>query len=222
MATIKAKRNIIREEEKLNEEVRKFRVLYSKQHSDHKDEKHVLNNGWSSVDQALGLEEGSFYFILRPLVVSFLLCFLIVCSSTLLFLYSFSRLLVHSSDWSFVGLFIRLVVCWFIHPIGRLLVHSSDWSFVGSFIRLVVCWFIHPIGRLLVHSSDWSFVGSFIRLVVCWFIHPIDRLLVHSSDWSYPRSFVLRFVRVFIFLFVCEFACLLFDGFTNRGETKDR
>ena len=73
-ATIKAKRNIIRQEEKLSGEVRKFRVLYSKQHSDHKD-KHVLNNAWSSVNRALGLEEGSFYFILRPLDVSFLLCF---------------------------------------------------------------------------------------------------------------------------------------------------
>ena len=101
LATIKAKRNIIREEEKLSEEVRKFHALYSKQHSDHK-EKHVLNNAWSSVDQALGMEKGSFYFILRPLVVNFLLCFLLLC----LFVYSF----VPSFVLSFVGSFIRLIV----------------------------------------------------------------------------------------------------------------
>ena len=104
MATIKAKRNIIREEEKFSEEVRKFRVLYSKQHSDHKD-KHVLNNAWSSVDQALGLEEGSFYFILRPLVVSFLLCFFVS-----LFVYSF----VPSFVLSFVGSFVCLFSCLFV------------------------------------------------------------------------------------------------------------
>ena len=109
MVTIKAKRNIIREEEKFSEEVRKFCVLYSKQHSDHKD-KHVLNNAWRSADQALGLEEGNFYFILRPLVVSFLLCFfvsfllcfLLVC----LFVYSF----VPSFVLSFVGSFIQSIV----------------------------------------------------------------------------------------------------------------
>ena len=104
----------------------------SKQHTDHKD-KHVLNNVCSSVDQALGLEEDSFYCILRPLVVSFLHCFLLVC----LFVYFF----VPSFVLSFVGSFVRLIVPSFFRSSVRSCVYFLVCLSVRLFSSLFVCLF---------------------------------------------------------------------------------
>ena len=48
----------IRDEEKLAEEVRKFKVIYMQEHSEHNKDKHVIKNTRSSNAEIVGLTEG--------------------------------------------------------------------------------------------------------------------------------------------------------------------